>query len=484
MVRVHRRPRSGGDVILAIAALAVVTPQDFGAVPDDGRPDNVGIQAALEHGAATGTEVYLACGVYDVETRVALPGLGNPTRIMGVDITRNARGFRVRGDGPCSVIRMAGDGLGQGWWMIGLDHARDVAISDLMLDGSGRTGGYAEQQHLINVIAGSRRITVERVVVRHPRLAPSGGGDCLRLVGSAAEPVENVAIRHVTALYCDRSVIGLQRAVKRVTIEDVLAVGTGDQDIDMEPTGVTGPADAIEDVTITRLRSIRTAGGVSVSIRASDVTMSQSTIVGGSLYLVSCQRCSILDTSITGDASVIPVVAVRRASKDVHLINVSIARSAPAAGTLVHVYSDQLGAPDGTTLDGCTLAQGGAAAGVQADGAGVEVWRSSLVYGGPAGNRSAVAVSVRGLAPPPASIGGGVHLTGFYGPWFAAVRLSAEGPGGRDAPVTGFEVTQNVAHGERTLLRCELGPIAGVVRAGNYITSTLDECPIATGGSQ
>jgi len=453
------------SALLALA-LAASSPADFGGIPNDGQPDNMALQSCIDSSASTGLPCEIPVGVWDVRSRAGDPGIGNPYQWAGLQIVANTHPVAIIGSGPASVLRMVGDGHGADFYLLGTWDARDVRIAGLMLDGSGRTAGFAEQQHLVNLGYGTRRVLIERVVGVHPALADSGGGDVIRLLGgyTPAELVEDVTIRDVVCLGADRSCLGFQRGVHRVTVDNVLAIGTGDQDIDMEATGLITDEERIRDVDIRRFVAIRADGGLSVSLGRGDrISMTDSTVLGGQVFLLSCRDCAIANSSIIAGVGPDPAVGIRRASDRVRITDSLISR-AGGGGALVEVYADSDGAPRSMRIEGNYLVQPGAGPAVRltsVDGFRLDGNMMS------AGANGGIAVDVsRGW--------GRVDGNDFVGGWLYATAVGAP-----DGPVLW---SGNLVRGALYGLVCVdhwTQPLAflGVVAVGNLSGETPNACP-------
>jgi hypothetical protein len=95
-----------------------------------------------------------------------------------------------------------------------------------------------------------RDVAIRSVRFVHPRgRDASRKGDCVRLLGNTpATAVLGVRILGSTFFGCARSGVSIQRNVHQVVVQASSFRGTGDQDIDSEPTG--GTADLNSDVQI------------------------------------------------------------------------------------------------------------------------------------------------------------------------------------------------------------------------------------------
>src|SRR5262245_55400553 len=142
-------------MLLLLALAAAHTPaQYFGALPDDGVPDNEAVQACLDASARDGLPCEVPVGRWDLATRSGQTSLGNPWRLMSVRLPSGSQ--LVGEDRAGSVLELWGDGRGADWWGLGCAWAEGVRIADLTISGAGRTTGLAEQQHLVQLYYGCK----------------------------------------------------------------------------------------------------------------------------------------------------------------------------------------------------------------------------------------------------------------------------------------------------------------------------------------
>ena len=211
-------------------ATACADPRAYGAIVDD-MTFNSGpaIQAAVNAAKASRKPVCLPPG----DLWVAKP-TGQTWSIL-LD-----GGVTVTGAGEhSSRIRMQG-GAGGDWWVFKITGDAN-RLTDLAIDGGNR-GATGEQTHLVQLIGPATDTRLDHLRLSLPRLAPNGGGDCIRMLGSepvggAAQLVDGVSITDVTMPDCDRSGVGFQRGIRNVWIRGLTTSHVGDQAIDMEPSG-------------------------------------------------------------------------------------------------------------------------------------------------------------------------------------------------------------------------------------------------------
>ncbi|HRC58449.1 MAG TPA: hypothetical protein PKU97_21150 [Kofleriaceae bacterium] len=278
--------------VLTSAAFVCVSPLSHGAVPDDGKGDEVALQRTIAAAVAQRAAVCLPAGVFE---------LGRTAGLASLVIDRGP--VTLRGAGQTTILRMTGDGRRGDWRGLELRAgAHDVVLEDLTIDSLG-TFNTEEQTHLVQVSPGARKITFRRLQLGPMRRADQAvghgsGGDCLRLLGEAAQPVEDVVIAGSSFVDCDRSGVSLQRGLRRITISRCRFRGTGDSPVDFEPTA-PGP---IEDVSLVELDIVRPAkaqGAWAVTIGghgddvATRITMTGCTLRGGGVGMLNVGEVSI-----------------------------------------------------------------------------------------------------------------------------------------------------------------------------------------------
>jgi hypothetical protein len=343
-------------LLVFLAAATCVDPVAFGAVANDGKPDHVAIQEAVEVAQRRRVAVCLGEGVWNLE---------RTSRLGSITITGGP--LEIRGAGPKTVLRMTGDGGRGDWRALQLDKARDVVLRDFAVDGLDATNT-EEQTHLIEIGPGSRRVRLSNLTLgpmRRPdqNVGDGIGGDCIRLLGNPGAEVTDVVIERSHLTDCDRSGITLQRALRRVKVTDVTIRGVGDTPVDFEPTG----AGKIEDVTFSRLTIQRppdaqgawamTIGGVGADL-ARRITVQDSTLDGGIGMLnvadVTIQRNEIVH-SAPGDR---PTINVMWRGANVRILRNRISRTRQAgAGPVIRATHNNAHAPRGLVIEHNTLRQ-------------------------------------------------------------------------------------------------------------------------------
>lgn len=240
-------------MIFALALAACVDPVDRGAIPDDSVSDRVAIQSSIDSLPSAGGVVCLGPGRWTVDRAP----VGSYNRMAA--LSTHGRHLVIRGSGPATVLELAGDQREGTVSVISVDpSAEDIRISNLTIDTS-QAYNTDEQTHAIqigsSICAGTTCAPIRDVVIEHVRFVHPRGqdgsrkGDCVRLLGNTpATMVLGVRILGSTFAGCARSGVSIQRNVHQVVVQASSFRGTGDQDIDSEPTG--GVADLNSDVQI------------------------------------------------------------------------------------------------------------------------------------------------------------------------------------------------------------------------------------------
>jgi hypothetical protein len=364
------------------AAAACVDPASHGAVPDDGKSDTAAIQEAIDLAIRTTHRVCLGPGVFELER----------TRAIG-SLTITGGPLELRGAGASTVLRMSGAGRRRDWRAIQIRDASGVVLHDFTVDGLA-AHDTEEQTHLLELAPGSRDVLIHDVTfgpMRRPdQLVGQGiGGDCIRLLGAAKNPVVDVTIAHSVFRDCDRSGIAFQRALRRILVEHVTISGTGDSAIDFEPSG----RGAIEGVILIDLKitqPLEAPGPVAVSIggRGTDlarrITLADSTIHGGAIKLMNVADVQLLRNTIEygARAKPHPTISIIRRARDVVIAKNVISRRAGAvAGVLIRAEHNHDHAPRNLTIEDNRLLQQTAAPVIgMTSVSGVTIRRNAIEY--------------------------------------------------------------------------------------------------------
>ncbi|MBK7540070.1 MAG: right-handed parallel beta-helix repeat-containing protein [Myxococcales bacterium] len=460
--------------VLTSAAFVCVSPLSHGAVPDDGKGDEVALQRTIAAAVAQRAAVCLPAGVFE---------LGRAAGLASLVIDRGP--VTLRGAGPTTILRMTGDGRRGDWRGLELRAgAHDVVLEDLTIDSLG-TFNTEEQTHLVQVSPGARKITFRRLQLGPMRRADQAvghgsGGDCLRLLGEAAQPVEDVVIAGSSFVDCDRSGVSLQRGLRRITISRCRFRGTGDSPVDFEPTA-PGP---IEDVSLVELDIVRPAkaqGAWAVTIGghgddvATRITMTGCTLRGGGVGMLNVGEVSIEGNDIEHGEGAAPTISVRRRAGRVRLIGNVITRPASApAGALIEAQHNNGQSPTALVIAKNELRQGTSAAVISTISlAELEVSDNRIEYTG-ADARQFVIDTHAVLAD-----AGKIRVLDntIRGVAAAVLRLDA-----RERAVTGVELRGNVGEDLRESVTCEAqakGRIAEVSASDNALGQARSRCATA-----
>lgn len=460
--------------LFAAAAFVCLDPAAYGAVPDDGKPDEEALARVIAAASAQRAAVCLPPGVLE---------LGRTAGLASLTIDRGP--VTLRGVGPRSVLRMTGDGRRGDWRGLELRAgARDVVLEDLTID-SLATFNTEEQTHLVQVSPGAERVTLRRVQLgpmRRPeqRVGEGSGGDCLRLLGEADKPVRDVVIAGTSFVDCDRSGISLQRGLRGVTISRSRFRGTGDSPVDFEPTA-PGP---IEDVALVELdieRPPTAQGAWAVTIGghgddvATNVTMIGCKLRGGGVGLLNVGEVLLTGNDIEHGDGVAPTISVRRRAGKVRIEGNTITRPAGApAGALIEAQHNNGVAPTALVVQRNVLRQQTAAAVISTISlAELDVVDNSIET--TAGDARYFVVDTHAVLSDLAR----VRVTGntIRGAAAAALRLDA-----RERAVQGAELRDNVGAELQESVTCEAqrsGRIGKVSASGNALGEASTRCALA-----
>jgi hypothetical protein len=331
---------------MLLVLAACLNPVAFGAKPNDGVSDTAAIQATIDAAVASGDDVCLGDGVWELERTKGLGSLYVHTGPL-----------TIRGTGPRSILRLLGDGKDSDWHAIHIrgPNAREIILRDFAIDSLG-SYNTDEQTHLIEIGPGSRDVIVYNMTLgpmRRPdqRVGQGAGGDCIRLLGNPGKEVENVVITRSRFVDCDRSGIGIQRSVRNLVIARNVDTGTGDQPIDFEPTG----QGSVEDVVMVDLeirRTMTAQGAWAVTIGgtrkdlASRIVLTRSKLEGGGILILNARDVDILDNQITHGPGGRPTIHIIRNVERVRLANNRITRPRTSpAGNLINLSEHSSHAP-------------------------------------------------------------------------------------------------------------------------------------------
>lgn len=363
----------------ALVMAACLDPVAFGAIANDDHSDTAAFQRAIDEASHTGSEVCVRDGVWLLDR--------TKKQLGSLMITRGP--LTIRGRGPRTILRMAGDGGKGHWAMIEMRGARGIVLRDLAIDGLGAYNT-EEQTHLVEIGPATQDVVIANTTfgpMRKPgeRVGGGIGGDCIRLLGNPGSEVERVVIAHSRFIDCDRSAIGVQRSQRDITISDIEIRGTGDTPIDFEPTG----RGTIEDFTMVGMTIERspqgqgawsiTVGGIGEDL-ARYVTIADSTLGAGGVGMINVADIAIAQNVITHRAGIEGTISVMRRGSGIQVVRNRIARPADAPpGPLVRATFNNGLAPRGVLVEGNDLHQATPAPVVYSASAGGLVVRDNYV---------------------------------------------------------------------------------------------------------
>jgi hypothetical protein len=351
-------------MLLALLA-SCISPTDYGAVPDDGRDDAPAFQRAIDHAIDEHAEVCVPPGVWNLARTAGHVG---SIQVVG-DAGKPGGPIAIRGAGPRTVLRMSGQGHKRAWSVIYVKNAHDVVIRDLVIDGLDATDT-KEQTHLIELGPGTHDVVISHLTLgpmRRPdqKIGDGIGGDCLRLLGEVGHEVADVVVADTQFVDCDRSGVGIQRALRDITLVRDTITGTGDTSIDFEPTGRGSIEDvALVDLTIHHPPEAQCAWAVTLTGIGEDLArrllIERSTLDGGGIGMLNVADVEIADNHITSHpkAGPRPTISVIRRGSNIRVVRNSIARAATSdPGFVVRAEHNNGQIPRDITIADNTLTQ-------------------------------------------------------------------------------------------------------------------------------
>lgn len=327
----------------------------FGAIANDGLDDRAAVQAAID-AAPVGGCVELPSGQTDVMRPPA--GLPNPDRLSDL---RTRKRIRIIGAGTTlSTLSLSGSSRNEGRRLLEFLPGSDgSSVADLTFVGVEIDSG--QQTHLLQ-LTGIAGFTAERLAFSLPPVGDTTGGDCLRAIDAT-----DVVVSRVSFVMCDRSAVSLQRGNKRWRVSWMTAVGTGDTDFELEPTGVVGPEQEVDDITLEDFSFVKTTAPPGITLtRGNRFAVRRGVIAGGSGIFVNTGRDSVIDrVTVTCTVPGAPCVIVRRDS-DRFTLSRNLVKSAGGAAA-IRVFADDLGQPADVTIENNRIEQVGPYSAVEAD---------------------------------------------------------------------------------------------------------------------
>ena len=315
---------SGGT---AASIIGLNNIEDFGAVCDGVTDDRAAVQAAWDDAVTNGLAGILHPGKGPCAmTRSA-------SIFASIDINGDSD-LGVYGNGDASEFRMIGSGSNSDWYMFRIRNASSrIKFKNVHLNGNqGALTDLDEQTHLVN-LTGDTGLT--REIEFDNCLFNDVFGDGVRMVGAVGFEVEVIAIRNSRFLDNGRSGVGVQRATRRIQINNNYFEGISDQDIDFEPTG----AGEVAEYTICENTTVRTnASPISMTLTGvggSDLhrrsRVSQNIIIDAAINGLNIERVSIVDNYVGGSlATNTRTIDLFRALDDVEIADNTIVYPAAA----------------------------------------------------------------------------------------------------------------------------------------------------------
>jgi hypothetical protein len=345
-------------MLLALLA-SCVDPVTYGAVPDDHGDDAPAFQRAIDQAIEQHAEVCIGPGVWN---------LARPSgRLGSVGLTGGP--IAIHGAGPATVLRMSGPGHHHDWRAISVRNAHDVVIRDLTIDGLDAFDT-EEQTHLIELGPGTHDVVITNVTLgpmRRPdqRVGDGIGGDCLRLLGEPGREVADVTVVDSRFVDCDRSGVGVQRALRDITLAHDTITGAGDTAIDFEPTGRGAITDVtFVDLTIQHPPLAQSAWAITLAGIGQDlarrVLIEQSTMEGGGVSMLNVDNVELADNLITAHpkAGPKPTITVFRRGTNIRILRNTIARPAAAdPGFVIRASHNNGEVPHGLVIEDNTIEQ-------------------------------------------------------------------------------------------------------------------------------
>lgn len=383
--------------------------EDFGAVPNDGQDDRVQLQAAINAAQAGPGCLELGPGRFHA-TRQQIPGAN------GIPSLRITAPLEFRGAGAtATTLAMLGPGTCSGcpspnptdWRLLDVT-ATDVTVSDLTFDGSERVNTQ-EQTHLLQLTGPTRHVVVERARFALPAHGGSSGGDCVRLLGTPVNRVQDTTIRDTVGVDCDRSFVGVQRGVDGLVVERSESVVVGDQAIDFEPSGASNfaPNPIVQNVLIRQVTLRRgpnaqgantvtiagdTAGGLTAPVQ--NVTLTDSVIEDGGVFVIDAHDVTLsrLNLHSRPGLAQAPVLA-RNQIRNFRVMDSVIERQAASGdGSAIRIAADTGAAAIDALVSGVRVIQATTGPLVHTTKlARLVISGAQLDYTGPAQNECAVA---------------------------------------------------------------------------------------------
>lgn len=342
------------NFILA-AVISCFNPVDYGAIPNDGLDDRIGIQAAVDlAGMSLNGEVCLPAGRFDV-TKAPI---GSYNRLAAISTHRKVS---IYGAGKSTVLSLIGDQGKATVALLSVDPgASDVVIRDLTLDTSYATNT-EEQTHALQIGSSVcstqycvpiKNVSIERVEFIHPPLPGYRKGDCIRLLGNTQQTsVYDVIITDSNFTSCSRSSISVQRNVHRLSVTNSYFNKVVDTFVDYEPTGAEpNNGFLLSGCTFVDEPLTRGQGDYAVTVGGSGVAMTNFVINNNIFYGRGIGLYRVSNGVISGNninASMLTPVGVINGANVVSNVNISnnFVKRDGYPGPLVRLTSQSGGNP-------------------------------------------------------------------------------------------------------------------------------------------
>jgi hypothetical protein len=334
------RPSSSTAVARTTTAGDCVSPLYYGAIAGDGRDDRAALQATFDAACASGRPVCLPAGDLHVSRRYGT-GAGNAWSLAitcdGVEVVGQGDASRLVMLGSAKVGAMTGPG---DWWLIKLSGSRH-RLHDFAIEGGSRTQPTSEQTHLIKIAGPASDIRLDNLSLSLPPAGPSTGGDCIQAGGEERTPVSGLVIERVRAVNCDRSFVGLQRWVSKVTIASCTSEIVGDQVLDEEPTGVGTIGDVTVRDSTFRRNGLGDAAAVAITGGAGGAApgydhLIESTTIDGAVVIFDSAKVTMRDVRVVSSGNA-PTIAIKKRSTEVFLDRVYAEHTGTVAAPVVYL---------------------------------------------------------------------------------------------------------------------------------------------------
>ncbi len=362
-----------------------IDPAPYGALPNDGKDDRPGVQAAIDSKAGP-VDVCLRSGTY----QFTKTGGNSSLRSNSINIGKS--NVSIKGFGRSTVLEFMGDGALGDWRLIniksndGKTPVNDIEIADLMLAG-GTAVNTEEQTHLIQVGPGPiNNVSLHNLwFYMPPRMLaepqPTNtpgklryverGGDCIRLLGNyqpglvppVDQRVQRLSITNTNFVECHRSSISLQRSVYGYVIANNIFTEVSDQHIDMEPTGYGGLGNGViaNNVFMGGYQGdwhiTVTGNGGTIEEQAVHTTVNNNILIGRGITMYSPRRVQVTGNTIvakmtSGGGAITSI----KTSEEVVIANNTIVRAVGSVpGPVVRIRGHNSGFPNHINISGNIL---------------------------------------------------------------------------------------------------------------------------------